>query len=121
MRNMLDLLAPDVLIIKETNVPPKDNFSYFGDWDEAHLIYQFPLPPLVVHTLQRGNSEALLKWAGTLRKTPKKTTYLNFLFSHDGIEIVPATGLMTKNEIDKMIEKVKKHKGIIFYKTNPDG
>ncbi len=121
MRDMLDLLAPDVVILTETNVPQKDNFSYFGDGDEAHMIYQFPLPPLVVHTLQSGNCVALLKWANTLEKTPRKTTFFNFLSSHDGIGVVPATGLLSPTEIDNMIEKVKSHKGLISYKTNSDG
>lgn len=121
MRDMLDLLAPNVLIITETNVPKKDNFSYFGNGDEAHMIYQFPLPPLVVHTLQSGNSEALLKWAGTLEKTPSKTTFFNFLSSHDGIGVVPATGLLSEEEINKMLETVKTHKGLISYKANSDG
>lgn len=121
MRDMLDLLAPNVLIITETNVPQKDNFSYFGDGDEAHMIYQFPLPPLVVHTLQSGNAEALLKWASTLKKTPNKTTFFNFLSSHDGIGVVPATGLLSEEEINKMLETVKTHKGIVSYKANSDG
>lgn len=121
MRDMIDLIAPDVLIITETNVPQKDNFSYFGNGDEAHMVYQFPLPPLVVHTLQSGNSEALLKWAETLEKTPNKTTFFNFLSSHDGIGVVPATGLLSQVEIDKMLETVKTHKGLISYKSNSDG
>jgi sucrose phosphorylase len=85
------------------------------------MVYQFPLPPLVVHTLQTGNSEALLKWASGLEKVSGNTAFFNFLSSHDGIGVIPATGLLSKDEIDAMIEKVKLHKGLISYKTNPDG
>ncbi|HBM14888.1 MAG TPA: sugar phosphorylase [Lentisphaeria bacterium] len=121
MRDLLDLVAPDVTIITETNVPQKDNFSYFGEGDEAHMVYQFPLPPLTVHTLQCGDSKALMKWAASLEKIPPKTTFFNFLSSHDGIGVVPATGLLSPEEIDKMIQTVITHKGLISYKANSNG
>lgn len=121
-RDILEEVAPDAILISETNVPHKDNISYFGSGqNEVKMVYQFPLPPLVVHTLQTGNSEALLKWASGLEKVSDNTTFFNFLSSHDGIGVIPATGLLSKEEIDSMVEKVKKHKGLISYKTNPDG
>ncbi len=48
------------MIITETNVPHKDNIAYFGAGDdEAHMVYQFSLPPLVLHAVQKQNVEAL--------------------------------------------------------------
>ncbi|MEI6055944.1 MAG: sugar phosphorylase [Lentisphaerota bacterium] len=121
-RDILEEIAPDVILISETNVPHKDNISYFGNGkNEVKMVYQFPLPPLVVHTLQTGNAEALLKWASGLDKVSESTTFFNFLSSHDGIGVIPATGLLSKDEIDSMVKKVEQHKGLISYKTNPDG
>ena len=58
MRCVLDAVAPGVLLITETNVPHEENISYFGDplpetgrTDEAQMVYQFPLAPLVMHSL----------------------------------------------------------------------
>lgn len=46
---MVDTVAPGTLLITETNVPQPENVAYFGDGtDEAHLVYQFPLPPLTL-------------------------------------------------------------------------
>ena len=54
LRAVLDEVAPHVMLITETNVPHADNVSYFGDgYDEAQMVYNFALPPLVLHTLPR--------------------------------------------------------------------
>ncbi|MGH3588768.1 MAG: alpha-amylase family glycosyl hydrolase, partial [Pseudonocardia sp.] len=48
-RTVLDLVAPGTLIVTETNVPHRENLTYLGDGtDEAHLVYQFALPPLTL-------------------------------------------------------------------------
>jgi len=52
LRDLLQMLAPGVLLITETNVPHAENLSYFGAGDEAHMVYQFSLPPLLLHALR---------------------------------------------------------------------
>src|SRR5215211_1459053 len=87
-RAVLDLVAPHVLLITETNVPHQDNISYFGNGsDEAQMVYNFALPPLVLHTLYTGNSRILSQWAAALTLPSSQTTFFNFLASHDGIGI----------------------------------
>ena len=50
-RAILDLVAPDVIMITETNVPHDENISYFGDGrDEAQMVYNFTLPPLLFYS-----------------------------------------------------------------------
>lgn len=61
-------MFPNTRLITETNVPHKDNISYFGNGDEAHLVYQFPLPPLTLFTFISGNSSKITKWAKSLEK-----------------------------------------------------
>lgn len=91
LRAIVDHVAPGTLIITETNVPHAENISYFGlerehtPPDEAHLVYQFPLPPLLLHTLTSGEAGTIARWLNTLPELPEGCSYLNFTASHDGI------------------------------------
>jgi glycosidase len=122
MRAVLDQVAPGVRLITETNVPHEDNISYFGDGsDEAQLVYNFALPPLVLHTLQTGSAAKLSRWAGTLRLSSDRVTFLNFLASHDGIGLNPVRGILTEPEIEGLVERAVERGGIVSYKRNADG
>lgn len=122
IRAILAEVAPHVKLITETNVPHEENVSYFGNGkDEAHLVYNFALPPLVLHTFHTGSCEALSRWASALQPPSKEATFLNFLASHDGIGIGGARGILSDAEIAAMIEKVIAHGGLVSYRSNPDG
>ncbi|HET9912852.1 MAG TPA: sugar phosphorylase [Anaerolineales bacterium] len=121
-RAVLDVVAPHVLLITETNVPHQDNISYFGDGnDEAQMVYNFALPPLLLHTFYTGNSDHLSKWAAELKLPSKRTTFFNFLASHDGIGVNPVRGILSDREIDDMIERTTWHGGLVSYKDDPGG
>lgn len=121
MKDILQVYAPRTRIITETNVPYKDNISYFGEnGDEADLVYQFPLPPLAMHTFLTGNAEAITNWLEGLEFPEGKSTYFNFLSSHDGIGIRPAQGLLTEKEQENLVEAALKHGGEVSYKDNGD-
>jgi glycosidase len=121
-RAVLDEIAPHVRIITETNVPHKENITYFGDGsNEAQLVYNFALPPLVLHTLLNGDSTALTRWAAGLYLPSGQTTFFNFLASHDGIGLNPARGILSDAEIEKLIQVTFAHGGRVSYKNNPDG
>ena len=91
MRTVLDMIAPRVSLITETNVPHAENISYFGDgFNEAQMVYNFSLPPLTLHAIQTGSAEVLSRWAANLETPSKQTTFFNFLASHDGIGLMPA-------------------------------
>lgn len=122
MREVLEEAAPGTIVITETNVPHKDNISYFGDGsNEAHLVYQFPLPPLTLHSFQTGDASELTKWAQSLEATTETTTYFNFLASHDGIGVRPVEGILSAFEVQRMADKVQKNGGYVSYKNNGDG
>jgi sucrose phosphorylase len=122
IRAALDAVFPQVLIITETNVPHADNISYFGDGNnEAQLVYNFALPPLVLHTLQTGTARALTRWASSLALPAKTVAFFNFLASHDGIGLNPARGILTEPEIAALVERALAHGGLVSYKSNPDG
>ncbi len=124
MRAVLDAVFPGTILITETNVPHVDNISYFGKGaDEAQMVYQFPLPPLVFFSFITENALKLSMWAKSLEETPltEGTTYFNFLASHDGIGVRPIEGILTADERDLMLETVIKHGGRISFKSNSDG
>lgn len=99
LRSIIDNVAPGTVIITGTNVPHKDNIAYFGEGDdEAHMVYQFSLPPLVLHAVQKQNVEALCAWAQNLTLPSSNTTWFNFLASHDGIGLNPLRGCYPKTK-----------------------
>lgn len=121
MRDLLDMVAPDVVVLTETNVPHEENISYFGQGDEAHMVYQFSLPPLLLHGLMNGNATYLTNWAASLNDLPPKCTYFNFTASHDGIGVRPLQGIIPDEELNKMAEHVRKLGGHVSTKANSDG
>lgn len=121
-RDVVEEAAKGTVIITETNVPHKDNVAYFGNGhDEAHMVYQFPLPPLVLNAIHNGNGSALTNWASQLPPTGKDTTFFNFLASHDGIGLNPIRGIIPEEEILSMVEALKQEGALVNYKKNPDG
>ncbi len=121
MRTVMETAAPGVLVLTETNVPHAENISYFGDGsNEAHMVYNFALPPLVLHTLLTGDSSTLSAWAKGL-ETTGDTCFFNFLASHDGIGVRPVEGLLSPAEIANLTQSVQAHGGHVSFKTNSDG
>jgi glycosidase len=122
MRAVLDEVAPWVLIITETNVPHEENISYFGDGtNEAHLVYQFSLPPLTAHAILTGSAHHLRKWAASLETPSDQVTFFNFTASHDGVGVRPAIGILSDAEINLLIEHTTANGGHVSYKTDRDG
>ncbi len=119
-RTLVDHLAPDVTLITETNVPHKENISYFGEGDEAHMVYQFSLPPLLLHALMTENGEYLTRWAASLEELPEGCTYFNFTSSHDGIGVRPLEGLVPDQELEQLVQWIKDRGGFVSYKSNGD-
>jgi sucrose phosphorylase len=121
-RQVLDEVAPHVLLITETNVPHAENISYFGDGtNEAQLVYNFALPPLVLHTFRTGNAQPLTRWAASLELPSNRTTFFNFLASHDGIGVTPARGLISEADIEALVGLATEHEGYVSYRNNADG
>ena len=128
LRAIVDEIAPGTLLITETNVPHAENISYFGlerlakgAPDEAHMVYQFALPPLLLHTLTRGEATTLQTWLNSLPVLPEQCTYLNFTASHDGIGVRPLEGLLPDHERDALLELMHRFGGFVSMRSNPDG
>ncbi len=121
IREFMELVAPHVTIITETNVPHEENISYFGDGDEAHMVYQFSLPPLLLHAILNENGTYLTEWAQDLEDPPEGCLYFNFTASHDGIGVRPLEGLVPDREFEQLVQSTKKRGGYVSYKTDTDG
>ena len=120
-RDVIEAVAPDVLILTETNVPHDENISYFGRGNEAHMVYNFSLPPLLLHGLLREDTSYLHEWAKDLSAPPKGCTYFNFTASHDGVGVRPLQGLVPDSELDFLVEQVQSKGGKVSFRSMDDG
>ncbi len=122
LRTALDIVAPHVTLITETNIPHKDNISYFGDGtNEAQMVYNFALPILTVHAFLKGDAQTLSKWAATLDLPSDQVNFFNFLAGHDGIGMLPVKDILDEADIAQLIEHARSLGGNISYKSNQDG
>lgn len=121
LRLIIETIEPRAIVITETNVPNKENLSYFGNNNEAHLIYNFSLPPLLLHTMLSGNCIHLKKWLMSMPGARRGKSYLNFIASHDGIGLRPAEGLLSEDELESMIQTIRSFGGEISQRALPDG
>ncbi len=121
-RSILDLVAPEVVIITETNVPHTENISYFGNGrDEAQLVYNFTLPPLLFYSFVKEDATILSQWARSLHLESPLNTFFNFTASHDGIGVRPLEGILPPGELEALIDIVNTNGGQVSYKQNSDG
>ena len=121
IRFVSSLIDKDSIIITETNIPSKENLSYFGKGDEAHWIYNFTLSPLILYTLVSGDCSQLRKWSMTMPPAQEGNAYFNFLASHDGIGLRPVEGRLNPGQLNKLISRMKSSGAKISYKTSQFG
>lgn len=122
LRATLDATYPHVLLVTETNVPHAENISYLGGGStrEADMVYQFPLPPLILHAFVSGDTTALKTWLGTIDDIPPQTTYFNFLASHDGVGLRPLEGLVDTNDVQALVDACESNGGLVTYRSDGD-
>ncbi|SFJ71103.1 sugar phosphorylase [Celeribacter neptunius] len=121
MRLLCDYAEERVVLLTETNVPNAENLSYFGNRNEAHMIYNFSLPPLLLHALLSGTSTYLNKWVMRMPPAQLGCAYLNFSASHDGIGVRGAEGLLEPEELGQVIKCVRDFGGLVSMRALPDG
>lgn len=121
LRTLVDHYDEDILLITETNVPNHENLSYFGNQNEAHLIYNFSLPPLLIQALLTGNEYYLKKWLMEMPPTQQGCAYLNFVASHDGVGLRPAQGILLEEDFTEMMYTIQKFGGEISMRRAEDG
>lgn len=121
LRTMIEHVDPSVIIITETNIPNRENLTYFGNANEAHAIYNFSLPPLLVNTLVTGDCTYLKNWMMSMPPAQNGTTYFNFIASHDGIGLRPAEGLLEEEEISSLVHAMQNFGGKVSWRASAHG
>lgn len=121
IRLLCDYAVEPVILVTETNVPKAENLSYFGKGDEAHVIYNFPLPPLILHAMMSGSARHLVEWQRRMPPAPLGCAYLNFTASHDGIGMRPAEGLLSAQDQAAVITTVRRIGGLVSMRGLPCG
>lgn len=117
LRSLIERADHNAIIITETNIPKRENLTYFGNSNEAHAIYNFSLPPLLLHTLLNGNCRHIKSWLMTMPPAQTGTFFLNFIASHDGIGLRPAEGLLSDEEIHTLIDSMQRFGGRISWRA----
>jgi sucrose phosphorylase len=121
LRSLIEHAQEDAVIITETNIPNQENLEYFGNNNEAHWIYNFSLPPLLVHALITGNNFYFKQWLMTMPPAQNGTTYFNFIASHDGIGLRPIEGFLSAKEEKQLIDTMQSFGGRISWRSLEDG
>ena len=122
IRSVLEAACPRVVLLTESNVPHEENVAYFGDGtDEAQMVYNFALPPLVLDAFLTGDATALKHWAAPLATPSDETAFFNFLASHDGIGVRPVEGILGEAGIERLVRATKERGGLVSYRRGSDG
>jgi sucrose phosphorylase len=121
LRSLIEHHTHDAIIITETNIPNRENLAYFGNANEAHIIYNFPLPPLLLNMLVTGSSHYFKNWLMSMPPAMMGTTYLNFIASHDGIGLRPVEGLLSDEEIGELVSTMESFGGQVSWRALDDG
>ena len=122
MRHVLEQTAPGTLVLTETNVPHTENIRYFGAGDdEAHMVYQFSLPPLLLDAIHAEDTSVLKSWLSSLELRGTKTTFFNFTASHDGVGVRPLEGIVPPERVNRLVDIVREHGGFVNMRSQPDG
>ncbi|WP_288250328.1 sugar phosphorylase [uncultured Prochlorococcus sp.] len=121
LRILLNDLLDDGVLITETNVPQKENLSYLVPKDEAHMAYNFPLPPLLLEAIITSRADILNSWISDWPELPYDTTLFNFTASHDGVGLRALEGLMNEQRIKDLLINCEKRGGLVSHRRLSNG
>jgi len=121
LRVLLNNLLDDGVLITETNVPQKENLSYLIPDDEAHMAYNFPLPPLLLEAIITSRADILNSWIFDWPILPEDTTLFNFTASHDGVGLRALEGLMNEQRIKNLLINCEKRGGLVSHRRLSNG
>ena len=121
LRILLNNLLSDGLLITETNVPQTENLSYLVPEDEAHMAYNFPLPPILLEAIITSKADILNSWIFKWPELPENTTLFNFTASHDGVGLRALEGLMNEQRIKDLLINCEKRGGLVSHRRLSNG
>lgn len=91
VRRIMDEEYPGRILIAEANQWPEDVRAYFGDGDEFHMCFHFPIMPRLYMALKRGDKRSILNILDRTPDIPENAQWLTFLRNHDELTLEMVT------------------------------
>jgi maltose alpha-D-glucosyltransferase/alpha-amylase len=87
LRKEVDALYPDKVLLAEANQWPEDVVEYFGDGDECHMCFHFPVMPRMFMALRRGQRHPITEILARTPEIPDGSQWGIFLRNHDELTL----------------------------------
>ena len=87
LRKHVQIVNPEVILLAETYDSISKTKAYFGNGDECHLAYNFPLMGQMFFALARGNEDLVCDMLKESADIPKQCSWATFLRCHDEITL----------------------------------
>ncbi len=91
LRAWLDQHYPGRFFLAEANQPPRQVVDYFGDGDECHMAFNFPLMPRLFIALRREVAAPIREVLLDLPEIPEGCQWATFLRNHDELTLEMVT------------------------------
>jgi maltose alpha-D-glucosyltransferase/alpha-amylase len=87
VRKTLDASYPDIVLLAEANQWPEQAREYFGEGDECHMAFQFPLMPRIFMAIAKGDRQPIVTMVEQTRDIPESCQWAIFLRNHDELTL----------------------------------
>ncbi len=91
IRQMVDEEYPGRMLLAEANQWPKDAVEYFGDGDECHMAFHFPVMPRLFMALKQGSRASISQILADTPEIPEGCQWATFLRNHDELTLEMVT------------------------------
>ena len=93
LRTRLDQEFPDRMLLAEANQWPSDVRQYFGNGDEFHMAFHFPLMPRMFMAVKLEDRKPIIEILQQTPEIPSASQWCIFLRNHDELTLEMVTGL----------------------------
>ncbi len=104
VRTEVDAAYADKVLLAEANQWPEDVVEYFGDGDECHMCFHFPVMPRMFMSLRREDATPIYEILERTPAIPENCQWGLFLRNHDELTLE----MVTDEERDYMYEEYAK-------------
>ena len=104
VREEVDASYPDRVLLAEANQWPEDVVEYFGEGDECHMAFQFPIMPRMFMSLRREDATPMYEILERTPSLPDNCQWGLFLRNHDELTLE----MVTDDERDYMYAEYAK-------------
>ena len=114
VRAAVEAQNPDAILLAEANQWPSDLLPYFGNGDECHMAFNFPIMPRLFLAIATGDVTSILETLLDLPEIPVGTQWAVFLRNHDELtlEMVSDAERDVLNAVYAPDPKMRKNIGI---------